>query len=307
FYLISFFKKREGIIVFMYHRVNDALPANDLNVPVAKFREQMEYLKEHCEVVGIEALLQSPQTTVNSPQKIQNRGPSSVDRGRMRLKVAITFDDGYRDNYLNAYPILKELGLPATIFLVTDMIGTDQKRPRYKDMPLPEMLSWDEVREMSQNGITFGAHTVTHPHLSQLSYEEQKKEIQESIGRLVSQCPTNIISSSIFCYPYGDYNEDTLKILKELGVKIAFTVKPGINSLGHRAEGIGLMAKGEWRMAKGDERQNLLELKRTEISGLDSMFDFKKKLAGAFDFLHGQIQKKQGHDAPARQSSSVPV
>lgn len=221
----------------MYHRVNDNLQPNDLVVPVAKFREQMSYLKKNCEVIGIERLLSEE---------------------RKKQKVVITFDDGYRDNYLNAYPILKELGLPGTIFLITGMINTDKKRPRYQDMPAPDMLSWDEVYEMSHNGISLGAHTITHPHLSKLAYEDQKKEIWGSIRTLVPTGPEVSVSQLLFCYPYGDYNSDTLRILKELGVKLAFTIKPGINS----------------------EKVNPLELRRTEINGIDSLFDFKKKLAG---------------------------
>jgi len=257
FYILSFLKKREGVVVLMYHRVNDVLEPSDLVVPVAKFRQQMKYLKENCK------------------------------------NVVITFDDGYRDNYLNAYPILKELGLSATIFLTTGMIGTDKKRPRYKDMAAPDMLSWEEVREMAQNGITFGAHTVSHPHLAQLDYSQQKKEIEESLRQLELKRPrapgsqskdsAGVLGNmgtgepkgcqtSMFCYPYGDYNGDTLKILKELGVEKAYTIKPGINN--------GKVAS--------------LELRRTEISGVDSLFDLKKKLAGAYDLMHEFVQKKTG-------------
>jgi len=277
FYLLSFLEKREGIVVLMYHRVNDALPANDLVTPVELFRSQMRYLKEHCEVMGVEKLLDD-----RRKEKNKNR----------RLKVVITFDDGYRDNYLNAFPILKELGLPATIFLITGMIGTDQKRPRYKDMPTPDMMNWEEAREMAENGISFGPHTVTHPHLSQLNYEKQRDEIIKSIAVISPKIAplTSFgtpfggsleVTSFIFCYPYGDYNADTLRILKELGVKIAFTVKPGINN------------EETIKRESEDEREGFLQLRRTEISGVDTLFDFKKKLAGAFDFLHSLVQQKK--------------
>lgn len=257
FYVFGFFKKRRGAIILMYHRINDALPPSDLVVATAKFRQQMEYLAAHCEVVGLESLL------TDERRKKKEEG---------RKKVVITFDDGYRDNYLNGYPVLKELGLPATIFLTTGMIGTDKKRSRYQDMPSPDMLSWAEAKEMMHSGMTFGPHTASHPHLSALSCKEQKKEIEESIVMLNTNLSREEISTSMFCYPYGDYNAQTLNILKGLGIKLAVTIKPGINN----------------------EQTNLLQLKRTEISGIDSMFDFKKKLCGAFDWMHEQIQKKKG-------------
>jgi peptidoglycan/xylan/chitin deacetylase (PgdA/CDA1 family) len=282
----------------MYHRVNDALAPNDLVMPVAVFRKQMEYLKEHCEVISIEELLNigSRKSEVGSRK---NRTSDLGSRTSGKPKVAITFDDGYRDNYLNAYPILKELKLPATIFLITGMIGTDQKRPRYKNMPSPDMLNWGEVKEMAQNGITFGPHTVSHPHLSSLSYEEQRAEIIGSVETLNKQlrmsedgCRKTEKSDlgprtsdlGIFCYPYGDYNSDTLKIMKELGIKLAVTVRPGINKDGSQKTEDGRRIKKE---------DNLLELRRTEMNGIDSLFDFKKKLAGAFDFLHTLMQYKK--------------
>jgi peptidoglycan/xylan/chitin deacetylase (PgdA/CDA1 family) len=318
-YLFYFFKKREGVVVLMYHRVNDVLKPNDLVVSVERFRQHMRYLKRNCEVISMEQFLLGHQVT---------KSPVTS-----KTKVLITFDDGYRDNYLNAYPILKELGLPATIFLTTGMIGTDLKRPRYQTMPIPDMLNWGEVNEMAQNGITFGPHTVSHPHLAQLSREEQEREIGESIKVLRENLkiedgrenidkksnPFSIVDlqSSIFCYPYGDYNETTLKVLKELGVKIAFTVRPGINEdrRGKIEEGgakedktnplelrrVGISEERRGKMEDGREKRegrrvkekkiDSLELKRTGISGVDTIFDLKKKLAGSYDFLHWVMQK----------------
>lgn len=228
-------------VVLMYHRINDVLPAGELVVPAVKFRRQMEYLKQYCSVIGIEELT----NPVSKAKPFQD----SVDVPRLRLKkVVVTFDDGYRDNYLNAYPILKELGLPAMIFLTTGYIGTLKKRPRYKDVPWRrDYLNWREVKEMAKCGIEFGAHTVSHPHLSQLGPKEQKREIEESVRK---------IGIKAFCYPYGEYNKDTMKILKELGVEMAFTVQPGINQ----------------------KNTDPLKIKRIGISGLDSMAVFKSKI-----------------------------
>ena len=264
FYFLNLFQKREGIVVLMYHRVNDDLPPSDLVTPVEVFQKQMRYLKEHHEVVDLKKF------TALLNAYAQGEKPAG-------MKIVITFDDGYRDNYLNAFSILKEYGLPATIFLTTAMISTNKKRPRYQPMPDPDMLTWEEVKHMAQSGISFGAHTDSHPHLSQLSYAEQKLEISKSINTLIEKLSLSNDSPErfVFCYPYGHYNADTLNVIKELGVKIAFTVKPGINN------------------------QSIapLELRRTEINGIDTLFDFKKKLGGGFDWMHEQIQKKKSKTA----------
>lgn len=252
-YFFTFFRRRRGVLVLLYHRVTDQLPPHELAVPVAAFRRQMEYLAKNCDVLSMDGLL----------QVLAGRAASAGPGGSGRPKVVITFDDGYRDNYTNAYPVLKELGLPATIFLITGMIGTDKKRPRYQHMPSPDMLSWSAVREMAGNGVTFGSHTVNHPHLGALPDLEQKNEIVQGVAVLSSWLKQGE-APPVFCYPYGGYNRQTLRILEELGIKAAFTVRPGIN----------------------DAKVHPLELRRIGMDGRDSLFDLRKKLAGACDILH---------------------
>ena len=226
---------RCGIVVLMYHRVTDILGPGEFVVPVENFRQQMVTLAQKYEVLGIEELSFKKQK---------------------KQKVVITFDDGYRDNYLDAYPILKKMNLPAVLFLITGMIGTSAKRPRYKDMPSPDMLSWEEANEMAAHNITFGAHTVTHPRLSQLDYQAQREEIEKSLREIDRRMATLKGPRGFFCYPYGDYNKITLTILRELDVKLAFTVKPGVNPRG----------------------QSALEMKRIGVSGWDNLTDFQKKI-----------------------------
>jgi peptidoglycan/xylan/chitin deacetylase (PgdA/CDA1 family) len=83
-------------------------------------------------------------------------------------------------------------------------------------------LSKNQIEEMKNNGMYFGAHTFSHPHLAELSYEKQEIEIQRSIDDLAGIG----ISSDFFCYPYGSYNDDTMSILFGLGVRFAFTTEP---------------------------------------------------------------------------------
>ena len=281
FGLLNFFSNRQGIFILMYHRINAHLPASNLTISTQRFKEQMQYLKGYCHVIGIEQLCSVFE------------GKNGFQRQR-RPQVVITIDDGYRDNYLNAYPILKKLNLPATIFLVSGMIGTNQRMPRYEHMPVPDMMNWNEVKEMKSANITFCAHTHSHPHLCQLTYHEQKEEIGKSIEAVCARVATDMttqdatgkpvvseavlargsmprasgdpclsgrqakgrpLTRSIFSYPYGEYNEDTLRIMKELGIKIALTCYPGINN-----HSVGS-----------------LELRRIESDGSWRLFDFMKQ------------------------------
>ncbi len=241
----------------MYHRVKDNLKPDVMVVNTKAFRQQMQYLYDHkYRVIGISELV-SELNKLTSPQilnqKIQKRLSSKT--------VLITFDDGYRSNYLNAYPILKEFAFPATIFLTTGVIETNKANPRYKKLrPFLDMLSQEEIREMAENGIEFGAHTVNHLCLTQINIEEAKREIEES-KKVVSEFTG--LRVSMFSYPYGEYNEDIKKLLEEAGFTCAFTVEPGMNR----------------------EGTDLLELKRIAIKGNNSLSDFKIKIIDRYGIL----------------------
>lgn len=232
-----------GVAVLMYHRVNDALKPSDLVVSTQTFRQQMEFLRRNkYEVIGIRELA-----------------------FHSRSAILISFDDGYRDNYLNAYPILKEYGFPAVIFLTTGLVGTDKARPRYQHLPKPDMLSWEEAREMAKNKVEFGAHTVSHPRLAQIPLNEAKREIEQSRDNLRQFAP------KAFCYPYGDFNEEVKRMVKDAGFSCAFTVEPG--------------------MVKPDTDR--FALPRIGMNGIDTLFDFRKKLWGAFVLLHWMVRKSE--------------
>jgi len=247
----------------MYHRVNtdllkntslDRSKINSLVVSVKNFRQQMRYLSRN------------GYTTI-SPKQFFNW--VKLNKPLPKKSIIISFDDGYRDNFLNAFPVLKEFGFTATVFICPGIIGKDKKMAWCKDLNIErDMLNEQEIKEMANYGITFGSHTVNHPYLTQIDHKEAEKEIQDS-RKMVSDLIGMPIDT--FCYPYGDYNKEIKKLVKESGFDMAFTTNPGINN----------------------RNTDLYELRRREISARDSLFDFMKKLSGAYDLLHRAIQKKR--------------
>lgn len=127
--------------------------------------------------------------------------------------VCITFDDGYQDNYSLAYPLLKKLGVPFTVYVTTGFI--DNKLPMwwYPDEHLG--ISYGELKQLDAAPLcTIGAHSMNHPKLDTLTREQQYQEIAES-----KQALEDILGHKIrhFSFPHGAYNEETLDICHELG------------------------------------------------------------------------------------------
>ena len=242
------FTTHDGIIVLTYHRVNDKLPKGELVVDPKEFARQMFFLnmyRNRFEVISVDKALE------------WFKG-GKTDVGINKTKIVITFDDGYRDNYINAFPVLKKYKFPAMVFLTTDYIGTNNKRPRYKDVPWErDYLNLDEIKEMMGDGISFGAHTKTHPHLTELSKEKASDEIVGSYQSLKSIVGDKGVS---FCYPYGDHNEGVKEIVKKVGLSCAFSVIPGINY----------------------KDTDIFSIKRIDVLGNDNFSSFKYKITDKY-------------------------
>lgn len=127
--------------------------------------------------------------------------------------LLITFDDGYLDNYENAYPILKRYGMIATFFIITDLLWT------------PGRLNPERVVEMAQGGMSFGSHTVTHRALGELAWDDIKTELVNSKAVLESVLGRTV---NALAYPRGSYNANVIMIADNVGYKTGFTVREGI-------------------------------------------------------------------------------
>ena len=210
-----------GIPVVYYHSV-DPSEANEVIISPDKLKQELQYIKDS----GYTTL-----TMTEVYNYLLNNKPIP------EKSILITFDDGYMDNYTNAFPILKELNMKATIFLISGGIDNGY------------YLSKDQIKEMSNYGIDFQSHTVNHKYLDQLSYEQQLKEVTESREAIKKITKKDVIA---IAYPYGNYNNDTLKATEEAGYSLAFTTDRGF----------------------ADRDDNKLELNRIYVSSNYSLNDF---------------------------------
>lgn len=125
--------------------------------------------------------------------------------------VVLTFDDGYRSVYREAFPVLQKHGMTATVFLTSGRPDSARTEERLPELNGRERLSWREIREMARHGIDFGAHTLTHPDLTRLSRDAAEREIVLSQQIIQEALGSRVIS---FAYPFGAYDRVSIEIAK---------------------------------------------------------------------------------------------
>lgn len=139
--------------------------------------------------------------------------------------ILLTFDDGYANLVDNVHPVLRQLGFPYTVFLVSDKVGG------MNDWVIPEgceatpLLTWDEIHQMQEDGgVSFQAHTATHPRLTKLPPQEARSEMELSKDILEQELRKPV---SVLCYPYGDVDDDISRAAQEIGYTMAVTTQTG--------------------------------------------------------------------------------
>lgn len=190
-----------AVPVLNYHQINDR-DQNSLTVQTAQFEEEMQYLVDNgYHAITPEEMLDAWENGTPLPEK----------------PVIITFDDGYVDNYKNAFPILQKYNLKATIFLISDFMGT-----------YPNYMTWGEVEEMQQSGlIDFESHTLSHPELDKIPADEVWTQLSASKQALEWRLNKPI---RFIAYPCGSYDQELERMTKEAGYRAAFTVHYGLAS-----------------------------------------------------------------------------
>lgn len=189
------------IPVLMYHSISDRDPSNSLLVSPSEFENEMAWLHDNgFTSLSLDELYYSL-TTGNVPAR----------------PVVITFDDGYDDNYTNAYPILQKYGLIGNFFVITDYIGTK-----------PGFMNIDMLKEMYSNGMIIESHTSNHQELKNISDDAKISSIKNAQNFLKENLN---IDSKFICYPVGRYDESTKNIVSSLGIKLAVTTEPGLANI----------------------------------------------------------------------------
>jgi peptidoglycan/xylan/chitin deacetylase (PgdA/CDA1 family)/folate-dependent phosphoribosylglycinamide formyltransferase PurN len=204
----------QRIIVILYHRVSDQF-RDSVTVGIEQFDRQMELLGKVCTVVSIDDIVEG-----------------NLPYASKRPIVAVTFDDGYLDNYEIAAPILVKHRVPAAFFVSTGIVGSengfahDLKNLGYA---LPNM-SWPQIAQMKQWGFTIGSHTVSHINCAQDDPDKVRAEITQSKKTLEEKLG---IEHVIFAYPFGkrtDFNEEMLEYVKTQGFVGCLSAYGGRNS-----------------------------------------------------------------------------
>jgi len=201
--------------VLLYHKIDR--PPADARVrggytPLRRFEKQMAYLKKQ----GF--CFYTASKLIEHYREHGHFPPSAL---------ALTFDDGWKDNYTNAFPVLKRLQIPATIFIIPSCIGTVSDKAQAEGESGRAHLSREEILKMSEHGIEFGSHSVNHRLLQEISTAEVRFEIEESKRQIEAMLQK---PCKVFAYPAGFFTEEARRIVEETGHVGAFSTRYGPES-----------------------------------------------------------------------------
>jgi len=227
--------------ILMYHDIVSETPEDIHSVTLSNFALQLKWLFQH----GYRTY------TLDDYAQLLNKGED------LSKAVILTFDDGYEDNFINAFPLLMEYGFTANIFLVSGLVG-QYSTWRKNGLADTKLMNWHQVYEMQKSGIQFGSHTMSHANLAILNDEllqyelvVSRQTLQEKLG-----VPVKTIS-----YPYSQVTPRVREFVIRAGYDVGCTYQPGYI---------------------GDSGVDLLMLKRIGILATDTISTFQRKVRGDF-------------------------
>ncbi len=243
---------RPAVRILMYHRVTRLPGYDQLTVTPERFEEQIAALKSRWHVVTLAEAL------------------ATLESGGPRAPTAVvTFDDGYRDNLVNALPVLRKHAVPATIFVTARFSDGSQRHPRYADEPGRLHLDWEEIATLAREpGISIGSHTLTHPYLTRLDDRTAEREVAGSRDEIAQHIGRDV---DFFCYPSGDLTARERALAAAAGYRAAVSVCPGGNR----------------------DARDRFALRRTEVTDRDGARELLLKLVGAYDPVHLLLHRRR--------------
>lgn len=206
--------------------------------PPKTLHKHMQYLRDNdYNIVDLDTII----------THLSNKTPLS------EKTIAVTLDDGFSDNYVNAFPIFQEFKIPATIFLATGVMEKTNIWMHTNGFPEHNMLSWAQIQEMHTQGISFGAHTVNHVKLPELTADAMLTELVDSKRKVEEKLQ---ITVKHFAYPYGLLDDTAREMTAKAGYSTACSTRSGFNNLD----------------------TDPLILRRIEVYGTDSVRALKQKI-----------------------------
>lgn len=251
-----------AVPILMYHSISNEQetvhPYYRVNISPKIFADHIRFLSE----AGYKTIALS---------EVHETTDKLSDGSKTDKTVVLTFDDGFQDFYTEAFPVLRRYGFSATVFLSTAYVSS---RP-FKGKPC---LSWDEIRELHQEGISFGSHTHTHPQLRDQppatireELKRSKQIIEDSIGSLVTA----------FSYPYRFPEEDAVFKRALRGHLVDEGYSNGVTTI----------------IGRVSQLDDCLFMKRQPVNGSDDISLLRAKLVGGYDWLHAiQYAVKMGRN-----------
>jgi peptidoglycan/xylan/chitin deacetylase (PgdA/CDA1 family) len=234
---LGFSKRMSRIAILMYHGIEGGADAARFTLSVRQFERQMRWLRNSGRhLVSLEDVVRTI------------RAEGTIAGGA----VAVTFDDGHESFYDHALPVLEELAIPATMFVVAGKLGGhDDWMP--PELPRKPLMTAEQVQDLPARGVAVGSHSMTHARLTELDDVALRGELVDSRVRLTKVLGREV---DLLAYPYGLYDEGVVRAARAAGYTSACSTRSGFNTAG----------------------TDVYALRRIDVYGTDSFSSFRHKL-----------------------------